>query len=1261
MLTVVNTSMYETVECKIDVQKKEQIAMGTHTGTLAPKEYQYLVFPGNVVETKDEVTGEIKEKVTPYYISISDENECKFEWQTREEMDLWEPLDTGMGKKNTNYIVRVGNTGSKTSKYEFTLKDAMGAAITAPEEKMGTLGKNEAAYYTITAPENQAFYISVNSEASASVYCSQNLKELLDDRGTEIESGEMFGVPAGKTYYVKTANADTECEYILRVTEASVIPLELNTASTKVYIPANAKAEYEFTAPKNGNYIVLVDGSISWYGSHQFTYADGTENISFENGHVFRGLTANNPLRLSIANEGFGNQSCIVRIVEAQETPDQEIEPGESKNVVLTDANRTATYTFKAPEAGRYVFNTETEPFKDPVTIQVAVAEQSRTINYEKMYITPRLSEGDVTEFTLSKWDLPDMFTLSCFRLTDEREKTGVMKDTIKLSQGEAAYVRWNADTEGKYQFGFDAGQSEVAYWYSSSETFETDLDFGTASSMQWNRYGNIGRYKYLILKATEDDTEITINAAALPPTMLELNEETTVLLKQGEPEYVTFKATGDRTRYKFTTGNPDVEFYDSNYSYMGVTFEKVLSKEDGEQYYYLEYTGDNAETETHIRVSSVEPEPIYNGQYFIVGAYDVAWYEFTPYWPAIYTFGVEQDSSPADFTLYTSMTGTSLTKNSYWLEEHEKLLIRIENDSPIDKEYWFTAIDKPPVHEEVITLEEGKKRTISFTAPETGTYTYVAYTTDRGRFQVNYEDGESFVVQEGNDKDHEMRRNGSKWFMEGDTVELELVSESEGPHTIGIRVEPQKTAVKITNAQENIYPLAYDENYFVYTAEKDEYYMIEASGGYRRLLYKINSANDWLNCMDIQMIKLNKDDKLLLRVIADSISTLNLKISEAEFMQISAEEPETPYVLAGSENVYYQFTAPEAGQYVVNLKRKNSSSVYAYPEVNGDFDRSSFYGIKEFELAKDEKLLLRVHNSSYNNAEYTLTAKKIVYQPLSLEEQTTPYSLAKGDVAYYQFTAEEAGVYAVNAITESDSNSPSYYYLDENGKYTSWSDIRPFELQKDDSFILKAIAFSDDAQYKLAVNKFEVNEVTLNTPVSKELEAQKDTFFRFTASSADWYVVSANLNNGTVYYALNKGYYNYANGQRGEAYLATGDALWLRVKSYSKQTVEVNAEMIEFSPITGGEETFTQRYETKYYQYEAESDGKYAINITGTSISGYYAEKNNTIFSYFYNERVFDLKRGESIRIKVLNNSSASEENPFTVSVKEVDETNTN
>lgn len=310
---------------------------------------------------------------------------------------------------------------------------------------------------------------------------------------------------------------------------------------------------------------------------------------------------------------------------------------------------------------------------------------------------------------------------------------------------------------------------------------------------------------------------------------------------------------------------------------------------------------------------------------------------------------------------------------------------------------------------------------------------------------------------------------------MEGDTVELELVSESVGPHTIGIRVEPQKTAVKIMNAQENIYPLAYDENYFVYTAEKDGYYMIKASGGYSWLAYCINIVTSGTIINKNQMIKLNKDDRVFLRVKANSSSTLNLKISEAEFMQISAEEPERPYELEGREAAYYQFIAPETGQYVVNLKR-NNYSVYVYPEVeNGSFDSDGFTGAKEFKLAKDERLLLKVDNLSNDNVEYTITAKMIEYQPLSLEEQTEPYSLEKGEVAYYQFTAEEAGVYTVKAIRESGYTGPNYYYVDENGDYTDWSDTRQFELQKGDSFILKAIAEYYDVQYKLTVNKLEV------------------------------------------------------------------------------------------------------------------------------------------------------------------------------------------
>ena len=976
------------------------------------------------------------------------------------------------------------------------------------------------------------------------------------------------------------------------------------------------------------------------------------------------------------------------------------------------------------------------------------------------MYVTQEMSAGDRTELTLTKdeWDLPDMFTFSCFKLADELQMTGVTDETAGLSENEAVLVEWKAGDEGKYQFGFDAGQSSVEYWYSPNLDFNYyNVSHWTGTSEYWNSYEYEDTAKYLILKAAEDNTEITISASIVPPTRLELNKQTTVQIRRGEPEFVTFEAAGERTRYKFTTGNPDVVFYDIDNDSSKVTFEQILGEGDGEQRYRLEYNGSSTETEAHICVSSVETEPISDGMWFTVPAYDVAWYEFMADRAASYTFEVESDDSPVNFTLYKSMTGSSLGGGARWLEENEKILVRIENKTSHENEYRFTATGKDPVYRTVETLEEGDAKTISFTAPETGTYTYVAYTTDNGRFRVNYENN-SFTVWEHNNKDNAVRRSGSNCFMEGETVELELVAESADSHTIAFRVEPQKTAVKITNAYENTYPLVNGNNYFEYTAANDGYYMINAGGGYSSLSYCINATNSWRSCSNKQMIKLNRDDKVFLKTYTyDSSSMLTLKLGEVEFTPISADEPETPYELAGGEDAYYQFTAPETGKYVVNLRMKNNGSVYAYPEgENGGFNESNFSGSKEFELAKDEKLLLRVRNNYSSTAKYTLTAKKIEYQevsseeqsepcrlaardveyyqftapeagqyvvnlkqknnvsisvypegenggfgynfsgskefelakdeklilrvrnddyssvatytltakkieyqPLSLEEQTEPYSLDAGDVAYYQFTAEEAGIYAVKNIYV--SNSPSYYYADENGSYVSYNDGKNFEMQNGDSFMLKVVAYAySDVQYKLAVSKVETNEVTLDEPLSKELEAQKDTFFRFKALSDGWYAVSVNPNNVNVYYAVNDGNYSDANNGRVEAYLTAGNELWLRVNSSSGQTVEVKAEEIEFQRITGEQEIFTQQYETKYYQYEAEADGKYAIEITGTSVRGYYADKNSTDINNYFDGRVFDLEEGDSVRIKVQNNSYEGTENPFTISVKKKDTTPT-
>ncbi len=253
---------------------------------------------------------------------------------------------------------------------------------------------------------------------------------------------------------------------------------------------------------------------------------------------------------------------------------------------------------------------------------------------------------------------------------------TGVTDETAGLSENEAVLVEWKAGDEGKYQFGFDAGQSSVEYWYSPNLDFDYyDVSHWTGTSGYWDSYEYENTAKYLILKAAEDNTEITISASIVPPTRLELNKQTTVQIRRGEPEFVTFEAAGERTRYKFTTGNPDVVFYDIDNDSSKVTFEQILGEGDGEQRYRLEYNGSSTETEAHICVSSVETEPIQDGMNFAVSAYDTAWYEFQADKAASYTFGVSQNGSAVNFTLYKDMTANSLGSRTLWLEKNENFL----------------------------------------------------------------------------------------------------------------------------------------------------------------------------------------------------------------------------------------------------------------------------------------------------------------------------------------------------------------------------------------------------------------------------------------------------------------------------------------------------------------------------------------------------------------------------------------------------------
>ncbi len=103
-------------------------------------------------------------------------------------------------------------------------------------------------------------------------------------------------------------------------------------------------------------------------------------------------------------------------------------------------------------------------------------------------------------------------------------------------------------------------------------------------------------------------------------------------------------------------------------------------------------------------------------------------------------------------------------------------------------------------------------------------------------------------------------------------------------------------------------------------------------------------------------------------------------------------------------------------------------------------------------------------------------------------------------------------------------------------------------------------------------------------------------------------------------------------------------------------QTVEVKAETIRFNEITGKEEIFTQLGEVKYYQYIAEKDGKYAFELSGENISGYYSDYYGTSIDQYFSSRIFDLQADDSVWIKVRNNSDEIETNPFTLTVRETE-----
>lgn len=344
-LVVSNTSMYSEVECEIAVRKKEPLGMGTYTGTLAPGEYKYFTFPGTV-------NGE---EVNPYYFQKSGDNKCVME--KRDGDDKWVSYTTGMNSSQSPYVVRVRNNNTaKEATYTFTLKNAWRDEITGAFQEDYTLEKYEHAYFKITAPEDKGLFVSISNRQLS--WYSGATKGNVE---TRLDKGGVYGMAAGETRYFRVVNGYEDADFTMNVTETlGKVPLELNIQAT-TYIPAGENAQYEFEAPEEGTYIVIVEGTIG-DTAHQYLYQNGTEEEKeFVNNQTFDFAAGDRiTLRIMNQNTGKGSRRCSVQMLKVTA-----MDLNAPKEILFETYGDVYCLALPAEAAGDYTINGQVEALSE--------------------------------------------------------------------------------------------------------------------------------------------------------------------------------------------------------------------------------------------------------------------------------------------------------------------------------------------------------------------------------------------------------------------------------------------------------------------------------------------------------------------------------------------------------------------------------------------------------------------------------------------------------------------------------------------------------------------------------------------------------------------------------------------------------------------------------------------------------------------------------------------------------------------------------
>lgn len=336
-LIVANTSMYSVLDCSIEVQKEEPLEMGTYTGTLEPDEYRYFTFPGESTN----------EDVLYYYFKNMTADECTIE--VINSYNEWKSYSNGMNTHSLAYVARVRNNDAKNANtYSFEIRNAWRDNIADVFQKDYELDRNESVYFEVIAPEDKGLFVSISDDQLDWYFGTDKAKV-----NTSLNKGAVYGMTAGEKRYFKIKNGYGNTSFTMNVTETlDTIPLEINVQAT-AYISSEQNARYEFEAPEEGRYIVVVDGDIKGVSHQYLYYTSDEEEKEFVNMQTFD-LAANDRITLRIENKSATVKSCRCSVQMIKVTA---MDLNVPKEILLETYGEVYCLAVPVESAGDYIIN----------------------------------------------------------------------------------------------------------------------------------------------------------------------------------------------------------------------------------------------------------------------------------------------------------------------------------------------------------------------------------------------------------------------------------------------------------------------------------------------------------------------------------------------------------------------------------------------------------------------------------------------------------------------------------------------------------------------------------------------------------------------------------------------------------------------------------------------------------------------------------------------------------------------------------------